>query len=123
MSFRTLVLLAVLGSLSGCYTTTLRSGKPANAARIDLDHRWHHGVIWGIAELSGPYNLKALCPNGWGEIQTETSFVNGLLNYLTSGIYAPQTVTVRCSGEEPEPEEEADEESSEAAVSSSTRSL
>jgi hypothetical protein len=123
MTLRNLVLLAVLASLSGCYTTTLRSGKPSNTARIDLDHRWHHGVIWGIAELSGPYNLKQLCPNGWGEIQTETSFVNGLLHFLTSGVYAPQTVTVRCSGEEPEPEEEAEEESGEAAVSGRSRSL
>jgi hypothetical protein len=93
-------LAALIASSSACYTTVLRSGKPANAPRIENDRRWHHGVIWGIAELSGPYNLKQICPNGWGEVKTETSFVNGLLNYLTSGIYAPQSVTIRCSGEE-----------------------
>ena len=95
-------LSALIASSSACYTTTLRSGLPANPARIENDHRWHHGVIWGIAELSGPYNLKQICPNGWGEVKTETSFVNGLLNYITSGVYAPQTVTIRCSGAEAE---------------------
>jgi hypothetical protein len=69
---------------------------------VENDRRWHHGVIWGIAELSGPYNLKQLCPNGWAEVTTETSFLNGLLGAITSSVYSPQTVTVRCSGEEAE---------------------
>lgn len=91
---------ALVASTSGCFTTTLRSGLPASAARIENDRRWHHGVIWGIAELSGPYDLKQICPQGWAEVTTETSFVNWLLYSITSGIYSPQTVTIRCSGAE-----------------------
>jgi len=108
--------LALMASLAGCYTTTMRSGLPANAARIEYDKRWHHGVIWGIAELSGPYNLKEVCPQGWAEISTETSFLAGLLYAVTSGVYAPQTVTVRCSGDEPEQDTEEDEDSDEEAA-------
>jgi hypothetical protein len=112
--------IALLSSTSGCFTTVLKSGKPANAARIENDRRWHHGVIWGVAELSGPYDLKTLCPNGWAEVKSETSFVNGLLDAITSGIYAPQSVTIRCSGEEAE---QAEDEAAEAAADSSERSL
>ena len=117
--------LALIGASSACYTTTLRSGQPANPARQEYDQRWHHGVIWGIAELSGPYNLKEICPNGWAEVKTETSFVNGLLDLLTSGVYAPQSVTIRCSGEEGEPGEDGEEagEEGEAAAPSRTRNL
>lgn len=116
--------VALMASVSGCYTTTMRSGLPANPARIEYDKRWHHGVIWGIAELSGPYNLKEVCPNGWAEITTETSFLAGLLYAVTSGVYAPQTVTVRCSGDETEAEpSEGDEDDSEAAAARTERHL
>ena len=112
--------IALVCSTSGCFTTVLKSGQPANAARIENDKRWHHGVIWGVAELSGPYDLKTLCPNGWAEVKSETSFVNGLLDAITSGIYAPQSVTIRGSGEEAE---QPEDESAEAAADGSERSL
>ena len=38
-----------------------------------------------------------ICPRGWAEIHTETSFVNGLVEVLTFNIYSPQSVTVRCA--------------------------
>lgn len=107
--------LALVCSSSACFQTTLRSGMPANAARIENDKRWHHGVIWGVAELSGPYDLKTLCPNGWAEVKSETSFVNGLLDVITSGIYAPQSVTIRCSGAEGESGEEGEEVAAESS--------
>jgi hypothetical protein len=119
---KALALFTLILSSSACFTTTLRSGQPANAPRLENDRRWHHGLIWGIAELSGPYDLKKLCPNGWAEITTETSFVNGLLTSLTSSIYTPQSVTIRCSGEEAEPSEEEAAEG-EAAAESSRRNL
>jgi hypothetical protein len=83
--------------LPGCYTTTLRSGLVASPASVAFDDRWHHGLFWGLAELSGPYDLKRICPEGWAEVETETSFINGLLHYLTSGVYASQTISVRCA--------------------------
>ncbi len=89
--------LTALVLASGCYTTTVRSGKPPGDATAEYDGKWHSGVVWGIAELSGPYDLSEVCPNGWAEITTETSFLNGLVDGVTSSIYSPQTVTVRCA--------------------------
>jgi hypothetical protein len=104
--------------LSGCYTTTLRSGLPPAAAKIDYDKRWHHGVIWGIAELSGPYDLSQVCPKGWAEVTTETSFVTGLLSFITYSLYAPQTVTVRCAaGADDESDSDSSEEGGESSGS------
>jgi hypothetical protein len=95
-SFTLAVLIALGGS--GCYATTIRSGlKPELKPSIENDERWHHGVVLGIAELSGPYDLSKICPNGWAEIATETSFLNGLVDALTSGLYNPQTISVRCA--------------------------
>jgi hypothetical protein len=91
--------LAVLSVLltTGCYTTTLKSGLPAGPPTVEYDSKWHSGVVLGIAELSGPYDLQKACPNGWAEIKTETSFVNGVVELVTSGIYNPQSVTIQCS--------------------------
>ncbi len=89
---------ALLSQLAGCYATTLRSGlKPEPKPRVELEERWHHGVMLGIAELSGPYDLTQMCPQGWAEIPTHTSFLNGLADAITRGVYNPQTITVRCA--------------------------
>jgi hypothetical protein len=97
LAARALVVGASLLALPGCYTTTLHSGAEAAPPTVAYDEKWHSGLVWGIAELSGPYDLAKACPGGWAEIKTETSFLNGLVEAVTSGIYAPQTVTVRCA--------------------------
>jgi len=89
-------ILALL-SMAGCYTTTLQSGLPPAPPTVEYDDKWHSGVVLGIAELSGPYDLQKICPNGWAQIKTETSFVNGFVELVTSGIYSPQSVTIRCA--------------------------
>jgi hypothetical protein len=82
--------------LTGCYTTTIHSGLPASPATVAYDQRWHHGLFAGIAELSSPYDLSQACPRGWSEIETEQSFLNGLLALIGGG-YTSQTVTIRCA--------------------------
>jgi hypothetical protein len=93
----TLIGLSVSILASGCYTTIIRNGKTPNPPTVAYDARWHHGILWGIAELSGPYDLSQICPQGWAEIKTETSFLNGLLSSITNSIYSSQTLWVRCS--------------------------
>ncbi|HEX2877162.1 MAG TPA: hypothetical protein VHP33_38190 [Polyangiaceae bacterium] len=83
--------------LPGCYTTTVTSGKPAAPATVAYDEKWHSGVVYGIAELSGPHDLEKICPQGWSEIKTETSFLNGFVDAATWGFYNPQNITVRCA--------------------------
>jgi hypothetical protein len=82
---------------AGCYTTTLQSGLAPAPPTIEYDAKWHSGLVLGIAELSGPYELQKICPNGWALIKTETSFVNGVVELVTTGIYSPQSVTIQCS--------------------------
>jgi Bor protein len=83
--------------LFGCFRMTVHNGLPVGNTPIEYDPKWHHGAVFGIAELSGPYDLSKICPRGWAEIHTETSFLNGLLEAITDNIYTPQSVTVRCA--------------------------
>jgi hypothetical protein len=95
---RSLVLAMLFAvAATGCFRTTIKSGEPVSPARIEWDERWHHGLIYGLAELSGPYDLSKVCPKGWAEVHTELPFVQGLVQAITFNVYSPQSVTIRCS--------------------------
>ena len=91
------ILMAALLALTGCFKTHVRNGNPTGHTPIEYDNKWHNGLIYGIAELSGPYDLQKVCPQGWSEIYTETDFLTGLVSALTVQIYTPQRVTIRCA--------------------------
>jgi hypothetical protein len=90
-------LLVFAIAATGCYRMTIRNDRAVGDTPIEYDGKWHSGLIAGLAELSGPYDLSKVCPRGWSEIHTETSFVNGLVEGRTCNIYSPQSVTVRCA--------------------------
>jgi hypothetical protein len=92
---RALLILALCAA--GCFRMTVKNGRPAGQTPIEYDEKWHSGLIYGLAELSGPYDLARVCPNGWSAVHSETSFVNGLVEVITFNIYTPQTVTIRCA--------------------------
>ena len=96
---RSLFLLAAFAAISatGCYSTTLRSGLPAGEKPMEGEQRWHSGFLGGTQEASGPYDVAEMCPHGWSEIKTETSFANGVVDLVTVGVYNPQTVDVTCA--------------------------
>ena len=92
---RLLLLIAVL--LTGCWRMTVRNGNPVGETPIDFDNKWHSGVVYGLAELTGPYDVSKVCPRGWAEIHTETPFPQGLVQVLSFNLYNPQGVTIRCA--------------------------
>jgi hypothetical protein len=90
--------LALAGALAGgCYTTRIVSGVPAKTVAPMAQDRWHHSVVAGIAEISPPVDLDAMCTDGdWAEIKEEMTFLNGVVNAGTGGIYTPRTYTLSC---------------------------
>ena len=40
------------------------------------------------------------CENGVARVETQQSFLNGLVNVLTGGIYTPMTVIVTCAADD-----------------------
>lgn len=76
---------------------TVSNGRPVGQTPIDYDNKWHSGVVFGLAELSGPYDLSKICPHGWSVIHTETPFVQGFVQWITANLYNPQGVTITCA--------------------------
>jgi hypothetical protein len=91
------IVLILALAVAGCYRITVKDNKPVGQTPIEYDNHWHHGFIFGIVEVSGPYDLSKACPNGWAEVHTETPFLQGLVQFFTGGIYDPQGVTIRCA--------------------------
>jgi hypothetical protein len=93
--------LAVLFALAttGCWATTIHSGKPPGASPPGWSDHWHSGLLFGSIELSGPYDLNAICPHGWSEVRTRMAALNAVLTVITFDIYSTQTITVVCAAE------------------------
>ena len=91
--FRSLVLV-VLAVSAGCYHLTVVTGAPA--ATQKLDKEWQHSFVFGIvppAEVAS----RDPCTQGVAKVETERSFLNGLVAALTYSIYTPVHVTVTCA--------------------------
>ncbi len=110
MKIRSLLVIAsVAFVLSGCSTLHYTAQdqpminlKPVEGAQEDFQYEDRYNFfLWGLTpgEVEVDVTKIALengAPNGLSEVRIEekVTFVDGLLNAITLGIYAPRTVTV-----------------------------
>jgi Bor protein len=87
-----LLVLAVL--CSGCYHATVETA--ATPSTQVINKSFASGWIFGLVP---PSTVKAAseCPNGVAKVETQLSFVNQLVSFLTLGIYTPMQITVTCA--------------------------
>jgi hypothetical protein len=89
---------------AGCYTIRYeRRAAPEPGAPRE---QWHHGLVGGLIDVSGPVHLDKTCPDGFATVQSQTSFPNWLGQALTTGgvlgplqapLWSPSTVQVTCA--------------------------
>ena len=91
----TLMSAFLLLALAGCYEHTFSTGNGAPHGPVVYDH-WEN--FW-LAGLIGhkKVDVEALCGSRPATIEAKQTFLNGLVGALTSGIYTPTTVKVRCA--------------------------
>ena len=80
--------------LAGCYHATIETG--AKPSSVTVEHKWASGWIYGLVP---PKTVEAAskCTTGVSRVETQQSFVNGLVGILTLGIYTPMEIDVTCS--------------------------
>ena len=79
---------------TGCYRVTVVTGAPPAAQTID--QQWQNSFVYGL--VPPPVVQTApQCQQGVARVQTERSFLNGLVGGLTFGIYTPMHTTVACA--------------------------
>ena len=89
----TFLIFIVMFSMSSCYTYTYTVGDgPQTGVEIK---KKNHYLIYGLAPVgvSNPLEMAGNAENY--EVTIEHTFVDGLLNAITFGIYSPTTTTVK----------------------------
>lgn len=85
---------AIVVLCSGCYHVTVITGAPASPTVIDKP--WQNSFVYGIVPPP-ELNTKDQCAQGVAKVETERSFVNGLVSVLTWSIYTPIHAMVTCA--------------------------
>jgi hypothetical protein len=87
-----LVVYALL--LSACFHQIVQTGRTPGTTVVERP--WTATWLWGLVPAE-EISVVAQCPNGVATIETQQSFLNGLVGGLTLGIYTPQEVKVTCA--------------------------
>jgi hypothetical protein len=95
MRIRSCLALAIgLLTLSGCYHATIETGLDPSTQVITK--AFAPGWIYGLVPPK-TISTMALCPHGVAKVETQLSFVNQLVNFLTLGIFTPMEIKVTCA--------------------------
>ena len=89
-----LALAALVLATSACFHQSIQSGLPpaGTVQETAFVSTW----LWGIVPAK-PIDTRLTCPSGVAKVETEQSFVNGLVGVVTLGIYTPQRLLVTCA--------------------------
>ncbi len=91
---RVVSLCAGVLMMSGCYHATVETGLAPSAQT--LSREWAPGWIFGLVPPSTT-ETQQRCPTGVAKVDTQLSFPNMLVGYLTGGIFTPMSVVVTCA--------------------------
>jgi hypothetical protein len=78
----------------GCYHATIETGNPP--APETIDKQWATSLIFGLVPPSVTETAQK-CPNGVSKVETQQTFLNGVVRILTFGIYTPMAIKVTCA--------------------------
>ena len=93
-SLSTFFVLLLAVSSTGCYHAQVTTGRTPGT--VVIDKPFASGWVYGLIP---PDTVEAAseCPDGVARVETQLSFVNGLISSLTFGIYTPMHITVTCA--------------------------
>ena len=88
------VLAFCMIAITGCYTATIETGRPAS--NIKIEQNWALCFVYGLVPPK-TVETAAKCPHGVAKVMTQISFLNGLVGRLTFGMFTPMTIQVTCA--------------------------
>lgn len=91
---RRLALLLTAIFLAGCYHITVVTAAPPASTTVNKE--WQNGFVYGLVPPPD-LNVKDQCPQGVAKVETERSFLNGLVSMLTWSLYTPMHTEVTCA--------------------------
>jgi hypothetical protein len=89
-----LAALVLLTLSAACYHATIDTGRAPSPQTIEK--HWASGWIYGLVPPSA-ISTAQKCPSGVAKVDTQLSFANQLVSFLTAGIYTPMDIVVTCA--------------------------
>jgi Bor protein len=89
-----LALLLLTLPLGACYHATIDAG--AKPSTVTVEKRWASGWIFGLVPPK-TVETASRCATGVSKVETQVSFLNGLVGFLTLSIYTPMDIRVTCA--------------------------
>ena len=82
-------------ALVGCYHAVVETGRPAGGTEVYKP--WAMSFVFGL--VPPPIeSVASACPNGVSKVETQHSFLNGLVAFVTFQIVTPMEIRVTCAG-------------------------
>ena len=92
--FTSLAVLALGLTGAGCFHATIDTGLPAGGQTIEQP--WAMSFIYGL--VPPPIvETASRCPNGVSKVETQHSFLNGLVAFVTFELVTPMDIRVTCA--------------------------
>jgi hypothetical protein len=91
---RAVLLLVLLLVPSACYHATVTTG--LRPSTVKIENKWASGWIYGLVP---PATVETMgrCAGGVAQVDTQLSFANQLVSFITFGIYTPMEIVVTCA--------------------------
>ncbi len=87
----------VMLSLAACSTVTVTKDSHAKSISPPAYTERQHFFLWGLAPGRIAVGLKGVCSDtDVRQIQTQRTFLDGLLGFITVGLYSPRTMRIWC---------------------------
>jgi Bor protein len=81
-------------ALTGCFHAVIQTGRPESSDVISI--KWANSFVYGIVPPP-VVETASRCTNGVAKVETQHSFLNGLVGAITLGIYTPIQIDVTCA--------------------------
>ena len=101
-------------STTACYHAVVETGRPASSNVIN--EPWAMSLLYRLVPPKA-VNAASQCSNGVAKVETQHSFLNGLVASLTFGLVTPMQITVTCAGSSAAASDDASTVSVSAAAS------
>ena len=92
------------GTCTGCYHATVNTGVAPGARQIEQP--WAKSFVFGLVPPDAVNAMEECGSSGVARVETQISFLNGLVSMLTLSIFTPMEITVTCGAGQQEDEEQ-----------------